>query len=46
MIDIHRMDFKEKLAKNVRASIAAIPEPAKRLAAARHGMDRWNAELG
>jgi endoglucanase len=29
--------------ENVQASIAAIPEPAKRLAAARYGMDRWNA---
>jgi len=29
--------------ENVQPSIAAIPEPAKRLAAARYGMDRWNA---
>lgn len=29
--------------ENVQASIAAIPEPAKRLVAARYGMDRWNA---
>jgi aryl-phospho-beta-D-glucosidase BglC (GH1 family) len=29
--------------ENVQDSIAAIPEPVKRLAAARYGMDRWNA---
>jgi endoglucanase len=29
--------------ENVKAAMAAIPEPAKRLAVARYGMDRWNA---
>jgi endoglucanase len=29
--------------ENVQESLAAIPEPAKRLVAARYGMDRWNA---
>lgn len=29
--------------ENVQASIAAVPEPEKRLQAARYGMDRWNA---
>ncbi len=28
--------------ENVQAAIAAIPDPVKRLAAARYGMDRWN----
>jgi endoglucanase len=29
--------------ENVQASIAAVPDAAKRLLAARYGMDRWNA---
>jgi len=29
--------------ENVQASVAAIPEPERRLVAARYGMDRWNA---